>query len=113
MTDDANALSESRDDAESRADTVFHLGRRTQEFVADNLEYIPVKGRRLQRAQGSCIRAARKVSEGGNRQHGTRVIGTGLGTAGRISKSFRPKSMPSACVPREAEGRFRSTDIEN
>jgi len=46
-TDDAEALPESSDDAESLADTVFHLERQLQEFIADNLESIPVNGKRL------------------------------------------------------------------
>ncbi|SAK96788.1 hypothetical protein AWB75_07047 [Caballeronia catudaia] len=47
VTDDAEALPESSDDSESLADTVFHLERQLQEFIADNLESIPVNGKRL------------------------------------------------------------------
>lgn len=47
MTGDAEALPESSDDTESLADTVFHLERQLQEFITDNLESIPVNGRRL------------------------------------------------------------------
>ncbi|WP_321800803.1 DUF91 domain-containing protein [Burkholderia sp. BCC1988] len=47
MTGDAEALPESSDDSESLADTVFHVERQLQEFIADNLESIPVNGKRL------------------------------------------------------------------
>jgi hypothetical protein len=47
MTGDAEALPEFSDDSESLADTVFHLERQLQEFIADNLESIPVNGKRL------------------------------------------------------------------
>jgi len=36
-----------RDDSESIAETVFHLERQLQEFIANNLESIPVNGKRL------------------------------------------------------------------
>ncbi|MGF6611867.1 hypothetical protein OKW45_006789 [Paraburkholderia sp. WSM4175] len=47
ITGDTESLSESGDDTESLADTVFHLERQLQEFIADNLESIPVSGKRL------------------------------------------------------------------
>lgn len=47
LNDAAEVLSESSDDSESLADTVFHLERQLQEFIADNLESIPVNGKRL------------------------------------------------------------------
>jgi hypothetical protein len=47
MTDDTQVPAEASDDAESLADTVFYLERQLQEFIADNLESIPVNGKRL------------------------------------------------------------------
>lgn len=87
MTGDADALAESGDDSES-----------------------------LRRSKGEGSRQLHKGSQEkagrGNRGHGTRLVGADGAIAARISKSFRPKSMPRAFVAREAEGRFRSTDIE-
>ncbi|MEZ2352230.1 endonuclease NucS domain-containing protein [Caballeronia sp. RCC_10] len=47
MAGDAEELAGSSDDSESLADTVFHLERQLQEFIADNLPSIPVNGKRL------------------------------------------------------------------
>lgn len=44
---DTEPLTDSNDDSESLADTVFHLERQLQDFIADNLESIPVNGKRL------------------------------------------------------------------
>lgn len=45
---DVEASSEFHEESESLADTVFHLERQLQEFIADNLESILVNGKRLQ-----------------------------------------------------------------
>jgi len=47
VTNDAETVPETGDDTESFADTVFHLERQLQEFIADNLGSIPVNGKRL------------------------------------------------------------------
>lgn len=46
-TTDADATGESDEESESIAETVFHLERQLQEFIASNLNSIPVNGKRL------------------------------------------------------------------
>ncbi|ABO55001.1 endonuclease NucS [Burkholderia vietnamiensis] len=45
--DESDAAVEATEDSESLADTVFHLERQLQEFIASNLESIRVNGKRL------------------------------------------------------------------
>jgi hypothetical protein len=46
-TGDADASPDQVEESESPANTVFHLERQLQQFIADNLESIPVNGKRL------------------------------------------------------------------
>lgn len=47
VTTDIDAVGESSENSESIAETVFHLERQLQEFIASNLSSIPVNGKRL------------------------------------------------------------------